>query len=273
MARNQDDSYLSELERELELEMDDLELENESELDEELSDEEFENASDYEEDSQQQEFELDEGETGDYAERFYELSQMEFESESELDRELEGLLNGMERDYFFGGIKKFIKSKGKGLIKKGLKYAAGRVPALQALKGITQLARGNLKGSLLALAKTALAAHPAGAAALPALKALGFETSEDSEANREAWDNYVEVARESYEHLAQNLNENADSPLEASRLATNAFQTALRQQGGRKTSQQRARRFKRGGVTVGSGRKRQIVYIDRDVEEVVIRRR
>ena len=46
--------------------------------------------------------------------------------------------------------------------------------------------------------------------------------------NREAYDRFAAVAREAYETLAQNLNENADQPLEASRLATNAFQKALK---------------------------------------------
>lgn len=267
MVRDLGDSYLSELENELELEMDDLEFEYENELDEELDDAEFEEEFDDAE-ALQEEFETGDEESGDYAERFYELSQMEFELESELDRELSELLGEMEREYFFGGVKRFLKSKGKGLLKKGLKYAAGRIPALKAIEGITQLARGNLKGSLLALAKTALAAHPAGAAALPALNALGFGT--DTEANREAWDNYVEVAREAYENLAENLNEAADDPLVANEIAKNSFRTAF------KTVQSNARpagipRSVQGASLKGRGRKR-VVYLSPG-EYLVVRRR
>ena len=60
-------------------------------------------------------------EAGDYAERFYELSEREYESELEVDEEVNGLLNEMERDFFFGGLKKRLKKAGKGLLKKGLK--------------------------------------------------------------------------------------------------------------------------------------------------------
>src|SRR3990172_5753841 len=87
----------------------------------------------------------------------------------------------------------------------------------------------DLKGLLGSLAKAGLGAVvPGGGAILPALKALGFETSEDEDANRDAWRNYVEVSREAYEYLASNLEENADDPLIASRLANEAFQTALK---------------------------------------------
>lgn len=270
MLKESNGSDLSELEQEFELEMDDLEYEDESSLDEELGDEELEGAGDYEEDLQQ-EFETTDEENTDYGERFYELAQREYESESEVDREIDGLLNEMEQDFFFGGVKKFLKGKAKGLIKKGLKFAAGKIPALQALQGITQLTRGNLKGLLASLAKAGLAAHPAGAAALPALKALGFEASEDSEANREAWDNYVEVAREAYEHLADNLNETADEPLEASRQATKAYQAALMKQRSGFPRRASYGATLRRGAQSHSRKKRQVVYIDPDVRVVVLR--
>jgi hypothetical protein len=231
MVRNLEDSDLSELEREFELEMDD---DHEGSEDSEAN-EDQESVEELEEDSENlREFEGDEleevqRESGDYADRLHELSQRESESESEVDEEVNGLLDEMEREFFFGGLKKRLKRAGRGLLRKGLKFAAGQIPALQAFKGLTQLTRGNLKGFLASLAKAGLtSAIPGAAAALPALKALGFDPSGDSEASREAWNNYVDVSREAYEYLAENLHENADNPLEASRLATNAFQTALK---------------------------------------------
>jgi hypothetical protein len=225
MADNRDLVDLSELEREFELEMEgDLVSEPESEFEEGLPAEYGDNL---------------ESETGDdsetddttrtYAERFYELSQRGYESEYEMEGDVSQLVNEMEQEFFFGGLAKRLRKAGRGLLKKGLRYAAGKIPALQALQGLTQLTRGNLKGMLGSLAKAGLAsAIPGGAVALPALKALGFEASEDPEANREAWQNYAEVSREAFEQLSDTLHENADQPMEASRLASTAFQTALK---------------------------------------------
>jgi len=225
MAGNRDLVDLSELEREFELEMEgDPSLESDSEFEDGLSTE-FEAGL---EADAAEEFETD-GASGPYAERFYELSQRGYESEYEMEGDVSEIVNEMEQEFFFGGLGKRLRKAGRGLLKKGLRYAAGKVPALQALKGLTQLARGNLKGMLGSLAKAGLAsAVPGGAVALPALKALGFEASEDPEVNREAWQNYAEVSREAFEVLADSLHENADQPMEASRLASTAFQTALR---------------------------------------------
>jgi len=286
MMKDVNDADLSELEREFELEMDDSEFEYEGSSDEESGDEEYGDQEygdqEYEED-QMQEFEGSDEEGSDYAERFHELSQMEFESESELDQEMDGLLSEMEQEYFFGGVGKFLKSKAKGLVKKGLKYAAGRFPALKVLQSMTHLSRLNLKGLLKTFGKSflekALAATPQGAIALTALKALGHEATEDTEVDREVWDNYVQVCKEAYEHLADNQNENADQPLEASRLATNAFQTALmnRRRMVRRRFPHHGRRFMQGGIMRGGvgirRRKKQVFYIDPDVEIVVLRKK
>ena len=240
-----DDLEMSDLEREIELEMDDSEkveqemsddsgAERESDTGESDEGKEFEGAivleeSDFE--TLDLEGTVEQEPTEGYAQRFHELSAREFEDESDLDREIGGLLNEMERQYFFGGFKKMLK-KGlkygaKSLLRKALKYGKG----FPAFKGITQLARGNLKGALGTLAKQGLSKvlqmHPATAAGLTALKGLGFDPLGKAEANREAWNNYSAVVREAYDHLAENLSESSDQPLEASRQAANAFQTAL----------------------------------------------
>jgi len=167
----------------------------------------------------------------DFAERFYELSLRKFEAETELDDAVNSLINEMEREYFFKGLKKLwgkVKKGGKWLLKKGMKLAKG-LPVFQVVKGVTQLARGNLKGLLSSLAKSGLASViPGGSILTPALKALGFGESEYPEENQEAWNNFVALSKEAFENLALNLNENADEPVEASRLATEAFQSALK---------------------------------------------
>lgn len=261
MVRNLADTDLSELEREFELEMDDeFELGEDSETDEEYEEDselEFEDESEFA------------AESGDYAERFFELSEREFESESEADEEVNGLLNEMERDFFWGGLKKRLKRAGKGLLKKGLKFAAGQFPALQAFKGLTQLARGDLKGMLGALAKAGImSAIPGAGAALPALKAIGFNPLGDSETNRDAWNNYVEVSREAFENLADTLHENADNPVEASKLAANAFQAAVK----KIQTMGPAAMPGRGASGVRRKRGRRVIYLAPG-QSVVIKRR
>lgn len=288
MYRKSNEQGMSELEREFELEMDDdleLEMDDDSEFEAYESDEDSE-SDDYEyeseyEDEPQEEFEWLETNDSDYAERFFELSQREFESESEIDEAVNEILDDMEREYFLGGLLKsgqglFNKAKNaaKKLAQKGMAAArkAGiNLPSLDALKSmlgpVSSLLKGNLGALIKPAIKAALSAHPAGMAALPALKALGFESSEDISENREAWNRYASVAREAFEHLAENINENADNPLEASRLATNAFQAGLKNtQGSRRFMD-----FRRYSASSGKKKVRHI-YI-KPGETLVIKRR
>ena len=259
MYRDQDQSSLSELESEYELEVDDSESEYESDSEFEFGDSEYEGLdsesdgeyeSDYE-DEYESEFdsESQDGETSQYADRFYELAQMEYESESELDQEVNGILNEMEQDFFWKAAKRFIKKRGPGLLGKLGKYALSKSPFGQGFNVLSQVAKGNLKGALAGLAKTAMSAHPGLAAAMPALGALGFEASEGAEGNREAWNNYADVAREAYENLAASITPKAANPAVASDLAKRALRTALQRAGTRGG----ARRMWRSGVGGGGG--------------------
>jgi hypothetical protein len=227
MGNRVNDTDMSSLEFELESDSDDelyRELDEGDDNEHEHDDSELEAGDDEE---------LDEGEdgTGGYAERFYELAQRELESSLEIDREVNRLLTEMEREFFsFGSVFKKLKSAGKGLLKKGLDHVKKRIPITQLIEGVTQLSRGNLKGMLAPLAKAALSVagnHPAIAALMPALKSLGFDPDGDEGQNREAWDNYVNLAREAYDELATNLTRDSDEPIEASRVATKSFQNAL----------------------------------------------
>lgn len=231
MARS-DETYASELEREFELEMDDASG-GEAEGDGDTGEPEWELGA---EDGEAESDSADDGEgepveAGSYADRLRELSHAELESEAQLDQELRDVVDEMEREYFFGKWGSRLKRIGGGLLKQGLGRLAGQLPALKGLQAVTQLARGNLKGALGSLAKTgltaALGASPIGVAALPVLKGLGFEATEDPEREREAWENYVSVARESFDHLGRHLDESALDPLGANRLAAAAFQAGL----------------------------------------------
>jgi len=210
---------MSQLEREVELEMD--------ENDGDSLGREFANLEATDDDD---EIDSDDDTRTELAARFTELSSRSFESEPAVDEGLSELLGEMEREYFFGNLKKKLKKAGMGLLKKGLKLAKG-LPGGQAIQAITQLARGDLKGLLGALAKAGISAAaasvPGGAVALPALQALGFEATEEPEENQEAWQRFVDVSREAFDHLARNLHESADDPVEAAQLAAEAYQAGL----------------------------------------------
>lgn len=260
---------MSELEQEFELEMDDYEMDD-FEMDDESETDDFEFESDEESEYGDEEFEAEEdGEyemfeagDGDYAERFFELSQREFESESEIDEAVNEIFDDMQREYFsFGGFLKNAAKKGFALAKK----AGLKLPQVQALKALLGPAANMLKGNWKTLLKTALSAHPAGMAALPALKAIGFESREDMGENREAWDGYVEAARESYEYLVNNATASVNQPMQANRLAANAFQAGLKKIGNN--------RRRTSGLTVGGKRAKKVRRITIGPGEVLVIRR
>ncbi len=232
MPINRDHTMLSELERELELEMDDeLEIGDESD-----NTGEFESPGDdeagYQPDLETGGLEVDEGRDKEFVDRFIEIAAREFEAEYELDQAMNEVLDDVAQEYLFGGILKKARRFGQGLMKnrvvgslvrKGLSVASGQLPALKAAM---QLAKGNLQGALLNLGKQAIGtAIPGGSVALGALSALGGGAPANE---REVWQNYTQLARDAFEHLGDNITEAADQPIEASRLAANAFQHAVR---------------------------------------------
>lgn len=226
MTKNYKNDALSDLEREFELAMedtimpdDDMELERE-----------FESVMDIVE-NQNEEYDED-NRNSDYAERFYELSTREFELESELDQEVNDILDEIERDFFFKKMFKKIKKGAKGLAKKAFRYGKRylkKTSPFNMFKGISSLARGDLKGLLGSLAKTAIGtAVPGGSFIAPALSALGFEAEmEGPNMNREFWDKFVQVSREAYDYMVENIDESADDPLVASELAGDSFRNAV----------------------------------------------
>lgn len=127
---------MSDLEREFELDMEseppeeeafetDLDEELEADLDEEYGEEEGPEDLEQEFEVLAEALEQDEDpREREFAERFYELGQREFKSELEVDRALTGVLNEMEREYFFGRLVKGVKRLGKSklvsaLVRKG----------------------------------------------------------------------------------------------------------------------------------------------------------
>ena len=243
---------LSSLEREFELEMEsapdgDLEVAFESEADpyqfeQDTSDFEqddfeselesaFETA--FERDDLEREFEAAMASPGtdEFVDRFLEISSRQFESPYEAEAAMSEVLDDIEREYFFGAIKRGLKKLGKNkllrsLATKGMTLGVNKF--FPGLQGALQLARGNVKGALLNFGKQALGSVvPGGGAMLDAVKAIGLGSDSGVAQERETWENYVNLSREAYEHLAENLTPAAHQPGEAMRLANNAVQHAI----------------------------------------------
>lgn len=238
---------MSELEFELELDNEDAYGEAASANDEvsdgEISEGELEASglSDNE-DAAFSEFERDEGEfegfegeliepdVRGYATRFNELALREFESPIELENEINQLLGEMEQDYFFGKIGKLASRAGRGLIKRGIAYAKSRIPIGSVIEGVTALARGNLKGALASAARAAmggLSNHPAFAAIMPALGAIGFKPG--GKGGSGSWGKFAQLGKAAFQNLASELTETANQPAEAARVAGRAYEIALNQ--------------------------------------------
>ncbi|HEU4651787.1 MAG TPA: hypothetical protein VFS49_10270, partial [Croceibacterium sp.] len=155
----------------------------------------------------------------EFVERLMEIGSREFESPYEADAAMSEVLDDIEREYFFGALKRGLKSLTKNrmlrsLAQKGLSMGVNKF--FPGLKGALQLARGNVKGALLNFGKQALGSVvPGGGAMLDAVKSIGLQAGDGPAQERETWENYVNLSREAYEHLANNLTPKADQPAEA----------------------------------------------------------
>jgi hypothetical protein len=220
MSKDANDKDSSDIEKEFE-----KELKKEKRPEESLLPEETDFEREYDEEMQG-ERPPKKKEIDPIAQKFYELSTRKFKTDTELDNAVNTILNEIEREYFFKGLLAKTGKGGKFLLKKGVATFPD-LSAFEAANAITQLARGNLKGTLGTLAKTGIKRMQAGTT-IPMLKALGFEAGGGTELNRAAWQNFTNVCKGAFDNLARNLNEKGDDPLVASKLASDAFGFALK---------------------------------------------
>lgn len=222
----------------------------ETSFEQEDIDQEFEAA--FEQDvSGEYEFGYSGGRSGEFVERLMEIGSRQFETPYEAEAAMSEVLDDIEREYFFGAIKRGLKKLSKNkllrsLAKKGLTMGVNKF--FPGLKGALQLARGNVKGALMNFGKQALGSVvPGGGAVLDAVQTIGLQPAGGGEAQeRETWENYVELSREAYEQLAETLTPTAHQPAEAMRLANNAVQHAVRRARSRTAGSGRGAGHRRG---------------------------
>lgn len=231
MRRNTD--YLSEFEQEFELENDLLnnednyELENDNEYVNEL---ELDNEGEFELNDNELEYQ----DENTYESRLYEILNNNYESELEFENNLNEVLHEMEKDYFWGSIKKWVKKKGgiKGLL---AKYAK-KMPIVSAANAISSAARGDFRGALKDIAgngllKTGLSMFPGGGVAAKGLdmanKFLG--DSEAPAVPMEKIKQMVAVGKGAYDNLARQIVD-AQSLQDIKDMGKKAWQQAVQGQ-------------------------------------------
>ena len=229
MRRNPD--YLSEFEQEFELETtmldneDNYELENDQES--EYNDEfELDSESDSELDS---EFEFQE--ENSYESRLYEILNNNYENELEFENNFNEVLHEMEKDYFFGALKRWVKKKG-GITGLLARYAK-KLPIVSAANALSSVARGDFRGALKDIAsnsllKTGLSFVPGGSAAVKGLdmanKFLG--DSEAPAVPMSKINQMVAVGKSAYDNLARHVV-NAQTPQDVKDMGKKAWQQAV----------------------------------------------
>jgi hypothetical protein len=231
----EDEEFMDEDERETY--DDELDLELDDELDE-LDDEvrfDFEASVEDEED--------DPDVMNGFVRRLHEISELELESEVEVENALDGALQGMEEEYFVRRVKRRRK-RGKGkkvfgnILRAGanvLGKVAKTLPISSIVKAGTSLVKGDVRATLKNLGKaavgtvgTALLGPAGGALATTAVDALGGgDEGEARRRKRRAIRRVAGISRDAYRELADDLPENIDNPYVAHEVAHRAVRRAM----------------------------------------------
>lgn len=266
--KNYQNDYLSEFEREFEIsdESNEFESENdefESESDWE-SDSELEAENDFELDSEgdylsefesDSEYEFENTPEGRFEGRLYELFTNNYESDFEFENDFNEIMHEMERDYFWGGLKK--------LAKKGLSMGLKALPIDNKWK---KMIGGLAKGQLPSIASLIKTLGPKLAQFIPgvgpiASTAMGAmmnsEVSTQSQAKQAAQDT-VALAKQAYSNFANGL---------ANKIVPSNNINQLRSQV--QNVAQNAIRSAHNSVRLGSTKYRY-VRVNRKVEDITI---
>lgn len=259
---NNEKDYLSEFEREFELNDYSSEYDGEMNTSDEFendfsseSNDEYELESEFESNDQYElndEFEYDsdsenylqeyDSRDQEFEDRLYAALSGEHESSFEMEQEIDRVLHEMEKDYFFGKIGKFIK-KHSGTIGRLTNIAKQFIPGAN-LASLTKLAGGTLRGLLkndLIRKGLTMAANGylPGVGGMVAGKLLNSETPTADQARTQAA-NAVQVAKTAYQNLAQMLPglRPGNVPAQINQFSRRAITTAR----GRLTRDHRRRR-------------------------------
>ncbi len=280
---------MSDLEREIELELDDMQHKEESELNFEMDDQrEVESELNFEMDDHLDEIEeselnfemddhLDEIEESElnsgiekYTNRLYELVDRGFESSSEVDNVVNEVVRQMEVQYFWKNwkkkLKKLAKSKLGNVVMGAIKQ---NIPGFKALKLATQIVRNPSAANFKNLLKQSvlsvlLALFQVVRLELNFLKNLGGIPGQGAEKNREALENAVRVVKDGYETLSENIGDQILDPVEAAKFASKSFEIAYEK------NKNPFRSYEKSRLTSSQSNDVQKIRVSRNVKKLVI---
>ncbi len=216
-------NYLSEFEQEFELDNEagnaeqSYEAHDDSDNEWEEHEDSYEMETDNEQDAESyEEHESDDhewegmGEERSYEQRLYEVLSSGSDNEMEMEHEVDRILHEMEQDYFWGSVGNFLKKKGAGLIKK----YAGKLPFGGALKAISSVARGDIRGGLKNLMndgmfKQAISFLPGGSLVSKGMDvANGMMNNETAlPISKQKVNQIVAVGKQAYQNLASSISQ------------------------------------------------------------------
>ena len=233
----------------------DSETDNEWENDNELeNDNEFETDNEWEDDhkwesSDEREFEPDGGANRRYEQKLYSVLNDDHESELEFEQQLNEVLHEMEKDYFWGSLKKRWNKFKRGGLFKTLKGLANKSPFGDVLKQVTSLARGDIKGMLKGLAGQALAAAVPGGGVAKQL--LNLETPINNANPKKSAQIINSTAKAAYANLINGMGTiaSANQLQKIKTMGRSAFNQAWQQQ------QSDSRHIKVRRITLHRGQK------------------
>lgn len=209
---------------------DDMEMDDEFESDEESEpDDEFEmddelealDETDYAAFSRDNNYDRDR----EFESKIYNALVTHRDNELEFEMELDAVLHEMERDYFFGAAKKWLKKKGLKSLKK---FAMNRLPLSGALKAISAIGRGDIRALLKnKLLQTAAGFIPGAGPLVSKAMSLAGNLSNAADDAKSKIQNVVQIGKDAYQDLANSIPD-AQNEFEVRRNARQAFRTAVK---------------------------------------------
>jgi hypothetical protein len=228
---------------------DELEVDDEFENDEELeSDEEFENDDELEND---EEFENDYAAWSraghydrdrEFETRLYNAIQSNANNELDTELEIDNILHEMEKDYFFGSAKNWLKRKAR-------KYGKFAIPGYGALKAVSSLGRLNLRNLLKnKLLQTAAGFIPGAGPIVSRAMGIAGDVLNKADAAKQRIQDVVQVGKDAYQNLAAAIPD-AQNEMEVRNASKEAWRKAVSNR-----AQTRDHRLQSRGMSTGGQR-------------------
>jgi hypothetical protein len=214
---------------------DELENDEEFENDDELEDdEEFEN--DYAAWSRDGHYDRDR----EFETRLYNAIRSNANNELDTELEIDNILHEMEKDYFFGSAKNWLKRKAQ-------KYGKYAIPGYGALKAVSSLGRLNLRNLLKnKLLQMAAGFIPGAGPIVSRAMGIAGDVLNKADAAKQRIQDIVQVGKDAYQNLASAVPD-AQNEMEVRNASKEAWRNAVSNRAQMKDQRTQSRGMSAGG--------------------------